>query len=382
MKHLALLSSVLAAALLIGGCSKKKSPAVEAVTVAVAQPEIHKFRDGIRTQGLIVPIHRATVSANIPGKIEELSVKEGDQVKAGDVLFRSDRKNLENARILAAEAVKVAQERVKTREADVANAQLAYDKAKLDYDRSEKLFRSQAVSATAREATELKYKQAKLAIEQARAAQATALAEVGFTSAALAIAEKKLADSIVTAPYDGVITAKLRNVDEFCDAGTPVVKIEDPRAMRVEVVLSAVHFQQVSPGKTHVAINFGGKELAKIPVTQVNGAIDAASRTFVLKADLPADGNWVSGLLCDVTVIFDERESFCVPENAVLFRAKNGFQVFLAVDGKAKGFAVTPGVTAQGFTETPELGNLPAAQVIVSGQYFVNEETPVKILTK
>ena len=110
--------------------------------------------------------------------------------------------------------------------------------------------------------------------------------------------------------------------------------------------------------------------------------MDALSRTFEIKADLPSEAALPSGTLCDVRVILNERRAPALPEDALLFRQNGRFAAFAVKDGKAEEISLIPGITRDGFTEICNAEKLRVRDFIVSGQYFVNPGTPVQVISK
>jgi len=365
-------------ALCLAGCEKpKKSTAAQEIMVRTMIPAQREFSVIVPTQGVVEAVDHATLSARIAGCIEELKVKVGSQVKSGEALFRQDRATLENRRALAQETLNMALERLNTRTIDARIAKLNLAKAKLDYDRNHKLFLQKIVSPSSMESIELKYDSAKLAEDKAGAALQTSEAEVKFARAALKISEKNLEDSIVRAPYDGVITAKLKEEHEFCAPGTAVLKIERPAKRRVKAALSGLHFNSIVPGRSKVILHFGGRSFPAVPVTEKDNTIDPVSRTFEVRAELPAELAPASGALCDTFFILDRRRSFALPEEAILYRQNGKFAVFENRNGKAHEIAVRPGITWQGYTEILDPETVKGKKIVVSGHYFLNDGTLV-----
>ena len=378
MKRMMMFSLLSIGLLLAGGCRRGgETPAVPPVAVRTAQVTVRDFQESVSTQGVIEAVNGAVISALVNGRIERLNVEESDRVRAGDVLFISDRSNLENARVLAMEALKIARERSRTRQADLELAKFSLVHDESHYHRNRTLYEKGSVSSANFETVTLTYQRAKLAVTQAEAALATARAEIDFAAAALAIADKKLADATVTAPFDGVVTAKLHRKDEFCAAGAPVLKLERPGSKRICAVLSAVHYGRVTCGRTRIEVNFGGRVLGVFPVTLKSASIEEKSRTFEVKADLPPEFALPSGTLCGVRVIMDERRAAALPEESLLFRRDGRFVVFAIESGRAVEIPVRPGITVGGWTELPDPRELQGREIIVSGQYFVNHGTPV-----
>lgn len=363
------------------GCSgKKKGDADPArITVRTAKISERIFQNAVSTQGVVEPVVHATLSALVPGRLEELKAEEGDRVKQGEALFRSDRKNLENGCRLAEEALKAARSRYRTRQADLKLAGFSLEKARLDYERNRTMYKSKIVSSDVYEKFRLACQKAEIDREQAIAAVSTTEAEIALAETALAIARKKLADSCVSAPFDGVISRKFRQENEFCGAGTAVLKLEQPEKKRICAVLNGIYYPAVKTGTTRIELSFAGKILGSFPLTICSPVIDPLSRTFEIKADLPSAITLPSGTLCDIRVILDEHRGAALPEEAVLFRSNGSFAAFTVKDGRAEELAVVPGVTRDGYTEIRNAEKLRSLDFIVSGQYFVNTGTPVRV---
>ena len=365
----------------LAGCSKKSENRSEPVRITVRTAKIteRNFQESVSTQGVVEPVVHATLSALVPGRLEELNAEEGDRVKQGALLFRSDRKNLENACRLAEEALKAARSRNRTRQADLKLAGFSLAKARLDYNRNQTMYKSKIVSSDAYEKYRLAFQKAEIEREQALAAVSTTEAEIALAETALAMARKKLADSCVSAPFDGVISRKIRQKNEVCAAGTAVLKIEQPGKMRIAAVLNGVYYPSVKTGRTRIEISFVGKKLGTVPVTICSPVMDPLSRTFEIKADLPPAMTLPSGTLCDIRVVLNEHRAPALPEEALLFRQNGTFAAFAVKDGRAVEQMLVPGITRNGYTEIRNPETMRQLDFIVSGQYFVSNGTPVRV---
>lgn len=379
-----ILSLALVFLLGLTGCSKKTKTDPDSLRIVVRTEKLSErvFQESVSTQGVVEPRTYAVLSALVPGRLEELKAEVGDSVKKGALLFRSDRKNLENGCRLAEEALKAAQSRHRTRLAGLKLAGFALEKAENDYRRNETMFKSKIVSTDAYEKVLLAWKKSKIEMEQAQAAVASTEAEIGLAQTALNIARKKLQDSCVTAPFDGVVSAKMRQENEFCNAGTAVLKLEQPGTMRICAVLNGIYYPAVKAGQTRIEVSFAGKKLVSVPVSICSPAMDVLSRTFEVKADLPPGFRLPSGTLCDVKIILGERKAAALPEEALMFRQNGSFAVFAVRDGKAAELPAQAGITRNGYTEIRNAEELKGRDFIVSGQYFVNDGTPVRVAGK
>jgi len=368
----------------IGGCGDGNRAAGEKPRVAVRTARLasRTFQDFTATQGVVEPVDHALLSALVPGRIDGLKAEEGTRVKKGELLFCSDRENLENACTLAEETLKLARTRLRHRTADRELAQVSFEKAETDLKRNRKLHKSGSVADSVLENYVLAWRKARVAVEQAEAAFASASAETAMAASALKMARKKLSDAFVRAPFDAVVISKLRRSGEFCGAGTPVLKVENPERKRICAVLSAVHHRAAAAGKARIELSLGGQVRCCVPVTSVSPAIDPLSRTFEVKGDLPAGASLPSGTLCDVRVIFGEHRGAALPEESLLFRQDGKFAVFTVRDGKAEEVFLHPGVTSEGFTEILDPGKVAGKEIVVSGHYFLDAGTPVSVKTE
>ena len=371
-------------AALLAGCRDEGKKSDESVRIAVRTEKmtVRNFQDSVATQGVVEPVVYAVLSALVPGRLEELKVEEGDRASKGTLLFQSDRKNLENACRLAEEALKAAKSRYRTRQADLRLAGFSYDKADRDYKRNQTMYKSKIVSTDVYEKNLLAWQKAKIEIERVQAAVATTEAEVALAETALAIARKKLADSRIEAPFDGVVSVKMRRQNEFCAAGTPVLKLEQPGKMRIAAVLNGIYYPAVKTGRTRIEISFAGKKLGTVPVTICSPVMDPLSRTFEIKADLPPAMTLPSGTLCDIRVILNEHRAPALPEEALLFRQNGTFAAFTVKDGRAEEQILVPGITRDGYTEIRNPEKMRQLDFIISGQYFVSNGTPVRVIGK
>jgi multidrug resistance efflux pump len=193
----------------------------------------------VRGAAVVQPARQAHVNPKVQGQVAEVLVDVGDEVKAGQVLARLDRAELElkvkraeiqvlRSRALLNEAeAKVAesQEEIKRAEADVklAAAQRDYEKKKLE--RLRELLRAMAISSDVLEEAEAKYRAAEARLEQATAAlrsivaqQTSVKARVEMARAEIAAAEverdlaaARLKNTEVRAPAAGTVLA--RHVD-------------------------------------------------------------------------------------------------------------------------------------------------------------------------
>ena len=364
------------------GCSKKEESESVSQTVAVkvktGSLTPMRFRRQIQVQGCIQPVNSAKIAARAAGNIDALKVKEGDRVKAGDILFQTDQINLQNQVLLAEQNLKVAQQNKSIAEADLKIAKTNLEKARLDFERDETLFKRNVITKQAFENMEVAWKNAQATTEKAETSLAYKDVLITQAETSLQIAQKNLADSIIRAPYDGVITAKYHETGEFAAGGTAVLAMEDPTHLEASVFISAIYYPSITP-ETTVVLSLHGLELCRAKLSYISPSIDSLTRTFEIKADLPQQANLISGTLCDVAVVLAEREGLGLPSDAILSRAGGQSVVFAVNNGMAEELPATTGFTTDGFTEILNANDLQDRQFVIEGQYFLNNGSRIEI---
>ncbi len=369
---------VLAAAVLVGaaaGCREEKSAASaeRVVRIVSMQPRKMEFVRKVRIQGNVESKESAEISSRTDGNLDLLPISEGQHVKPGDVLFQVDRENLENDVKGQKQKLEVAEAELKIAEINRELAATVMEKARVDFERSERLAKAKAVSEDAHERAILNLEEARANVLKAEAQANYAKARVGQEQADLEIARKTLSDSLVRAPFDGVVTVKSRDRDEYVKPGDVILRLESPDRLELVSMISSVYYDEVVPGRT-MAVVYGenGKKAGELPVTFRSPSVDALSRTFTIKIDVPASFRLVSGQLCEIDLVLEKAEGSGVPSQAVLDRRDNRRAVFtVAPGGTAQSVDVRTGIVDGGWTMLTDPAVLGGRPVVVEGQAFL-----------
>ena len=364
-------------------CSKTEDDGANAgfvykVKVQTAQAQQRHFRKQIRVQGTIQAYIVADVAARVGGNMD-LKVDDGDQIKKGQTLFTIDQTTLKNRVAQAEQALKVIEESLRTvLQMDVNMAKTQLDKAQKDYDRNRKLHEQHAVSDNTFETFEL-------ALDNAQKSYEKVLAELHFTEIKseqakldMAIANKDLNDATEKAPFDGVVVFKYHENGEFINRGMNVIRINNPQELRAACLISAVYFEAIKPGETPVTVSFHDKKI-EAKADWCSPVIDPLSRTFTMRSYLPKGTPLMDGMLVDVDILLAERDGLGVPRDAVILKKGGKSAVFAVQDGKAREIEVEPGIAYDGFIEIMNPEVLTGKDIIVSGQYFVNDGSAVNV---
>lgn len=228
--------------------------------------------EGITATGTI-EVTRADTMPKVNGYISELKIKEGDRVKAGQIIARISRPDLE-AQLLRDEAALVKatvqltdlekgsrNQEVQEATANLAAAQAVFDKAKTDLARLQSLYRDGAISAQQLDAAQSSYDVARnsLLANQSRQSlveegnrpdtiEAQRL-EVKRSQAIVDASRALLDDTVVTSPLDGVVLTKNYESGEYVNPGSAIATIGEMEDCWVKIYISSTQIGLIQVGQ-------------------------------------------------------------------------------------------------------------------------------------
>ncbi len=305
------LSGALIAALAACSSEKKEQPAVrESISdVSVVVVQRSTSPDYIESTGTVRAVESAQLSAQVVASVTGVTVREGDRVRKGQRLVTLDDAQFRAGTERATAAV-IASDK------EASAAQASYDLADATVKRYENLFSKKSVSPQEFDEVKARYNAAQAQLEQAQAGQAQARA---------ALSEAKTLQSYtrILAPFDGVVIDKRIEVGNLASPGMPLLTVENTGRYRLEAGVNESDIASVRIGMTvPVRIESLTPEPILAKVAQIVPAADPASRSFLVKLDLPSIPNLRSGLFGRVSIPKGSREILLVPRTAVLNRGQ------------------------------------------------------------
>ena len=186
---------MLIAALAISGCNKKDNPDDSTVWGQADATEI-------------------SINTKIPGRLVDLYVQEGVRVHKGDVLAQIDAREV-SAMNAAAKA------KISAAKATRLQAEANLDQARRDLARYEELYRAGAISRSMYENLQSKCDILAAACEQAEA-------NVEASTEAFNQSAVNVGETVITAPFDGIVTTKYVDAGAMVSTGMPIVGLQDP----------------------------------------------------------------------------------------------------------------------------------------------------------
>ncbi|MCA9286531.1 MAG: efflux RND transporter periplasmic adaptor subunit [Phycisphaerales bacterium] len=212
-------------------------------TVAVrAESGGGRDRTLLNASGYVTARRDATVSSKVTGKVVEVLVEEGMRVEEGQVLARLDASNVETSLQLAEAQLVAARRALGETEANLEQAQRELDRLRQARERGA--------------ATQLELDRAETATRSLEARLDRQRAEVTVNERELAIWQQQLEDTVIRAPFAGVVTTKNAQPGEMISpmsvggfTRTGICTIVDMDSLEIEVDVNESYINRVAPGQ-------------------------------------------------------------------------------------------------------------------------------------
>ncbi|MGE0681653.1 MAG: efflux RND transporter periplasmic adaptor subunit [Candidatus Binatia bacterium] len=313
--------------------------------------------------GSLAAYDQATLSAKVPGRIAELMADFGSLVEEGQALARIEQRDYQ-LHVQQAEAA-LAQARVRLgltptgsdgqvdpeRTGAVRQARALLEDARQKRDRMAALVEKGFVAETEFDSADAAYKVALSGYQDAREEIRNRQALLMQRRAELDLARQRLADTVIHAPFDGVIQTKHASVGEYLDTSAPVFTLVrmDPLRLRAEVPERAAY--KVKAGqKVRVTVE-GNPNVYEGRLTRLGPTIDEQNRMLTVEADVRNPGALRPGSFVRIDIVTDEADqAITVPTSAIVSFA-GVEKVFVVQDAKAAEKSITTGHRADDWTE-------------------------------
>src|SRR3954470_6458867 len=302
----------LAAGLFSAGCGAERTsaaappePAPVAVHAAAVQSQtIDRF---LRVTGSLAADEQADVAAETAGRVIGTPVERGTHVTAGAVLIRvsateadaSLREADANAAQLEARLGLTAEQPFDPLKVpDVLNAKASIDWAEADFSRIKALLDQKVVSQSE---YDQKLTQVQAARQQYQLAQNVAQQSYRSLQAARArvdLARKASADTVVRAPFSGIVAERLVGTGDFVSRGTKIATVVRIDPVRVELTVPEQYLSYIRTGQAvRLTVDAYPNEVFTAKIRFVSPALKSEQRALTVEAVAPnADGRLKPGL--------------------------------------------------------------------------------------
>lgn len=286
--------------------ARKAPVALEFAPGDLTRVELRPLARWLPVSGALQPVNQATVKAKVSGDVRHITVREGETVRAGQVLVRIDAADLE-ARLI---------ERMGALES--AKAQLAL--AEKTRASNQALLKQNFISQNA-------YDNSESSLSVSRGGVKSAEAQVQ-------IARNALRDAVVTAPLAGIVAKRHVQPGEKVAFDSPLVTVVDLKDMELQAVVPAVDVPALAIGMpVDLAIDGFGERRFSGRIERINPATESGTRAILVYVGIPnADKSLRGGMFATGRIaLAADAPAPTLPQVAI--RTEAGQTFVWAIDG-------------------------------------------------
>lgn len=407
-KKIALPVAVASTALLIAaaGCSRgddataNVTPVVRVETVIASRQPIHNI---LTAQGLVYPIHQASITPKISAPVQRFYVNRGSRVRAGQLLATLANQDLAASLVSArgsydqalanyeSTTVSTLPEEIQIAENNLENARSNLQAQQRLYDSEARLYKQGAIARNLLDSTRVALTSAKSAYQNAEkhlhdlktsgetAQQRAAKGQLETAHGQFLNAQAQLAYTQIRSPIPGVIADRAVYPGDVAPAGTPLLIVMDTSKVIVRLHIPQPQAAQLELGDPASIQIPGSSHTLPARVTVISPALDPNSTTVEVWVEADNPHNALQpGSSVSVTITAHKIPNAVVVPVAALLTNSAGQSHVMVVDSNsvANLQAVTTGVE-QGNLVQIVSGLQPGRQVIVTGAYGLPDKTRV-----
>jgi len=349
------------------GCSDRENFQEEVnrrkVSVKVYEVSRGTLTSYLHVTGTTLPLEEAKIGSKVEGTIQEILVDEGDLIKKGQVLIRLEPKDF----LLDIDRTKAA---LKTARAELERARYDLEQKSEDWRRLSALYEKRAISKH-------RYDSMKAAFSIAKAKVKSCRSQIKERKAELKLAEKRYQDSVVKAPFNGVVTKKMLHEGEVSSLWAynwETLEVMNLSKIKVECDVSEKRKSRLREGmETHIEVDAYPEERFKGKITTINPMVDPLQRTFRVKILIPnPEYRLTAGMFARIKIVLDVKEGILIiPEKEIVERPDGHF-VFVVQDGVATRRKISPGIKEGKWVEVTE-GLKEGEMIVVEGSHRLQD---------
>ncbi|HYM62509.1 MAG TPA: efflux RND transporter periplasmic adaptor subunit [Thermoanaerobaculia bacterium] len=356
LSEFAALSVATAIALFATACQQadRTEPPARISGVAVDVARAASVPDVFEVTGTLHARTTSQLAANVVGTVTRVLVAEGDRVRAGQLLIAIDSRAAKAQVQMARGGAEELEGAIASATAAERAAQAQATLASATYKRYAALRERGSVSPHELDQIEAQAKAASADLDRATAAKDALISRRAEVNAGVVAAEAQAGYSALRAPIDGIVATKSVDAGSQAAPGMVLMTIEGTGAMRIDAYVDDVQATRIHAGDDAEA-DVAPAGVVHARVAQVVPALDAATRTSLVKLDLmpgPSQSSQLRpGQFARVRLAGGTRNALTVPDTAIVARGQLRNVYVVAADGIARMRLVTLGRAFGGRTE-------------------------------
>src|ERR1022692_1955135 len=283
----------------------------------------------------------ATISSKVMGYVQQVTVQVGDHVRQGQPLITLEVRDLDVS-VRRAEAGRAEVESaIPELENATAAAKANLDLAQATFNRMEELAAKKSISNQEFDEASARLKAAQANYEMTRSRRTQLDSKMAQVDQEVRAAGIMRDYAKLAAPFSGVVINKTVEPGNLATPGAPLLTIEQDGLYRLEASVDESKLPSVRVGQAVEAVLEADRKL-NARVSEIVPSVDSASRTYIVKLDLPATPNLRTGMFGRAVFPLGMQKVVAVPLAALMERGQLQ-SVFVVEDGVAHTRLVTTG---------------------------------------
>lgn len=283
-------------------------------TAVVQRQNIPEWYEAV---GTVRPRTESRIESLVTAQIREVLVDSGQRVVAGELLVRLDDRQLASRLAQARQAAKSAVAAREQAQQSVVAAEAALVQAETAFGRVKTLFDAQAATSQDLEAAESMFRQTRAGLERARNALAGADSAVQQADEGVREADIAMSYTRIEAPAAGEVLQRLADPGDLAVPGKPLLILQTSAQLMLEAYIREGLIGAVTPG-LELSVHLSTiDQMVTARVDEIVPYADARSRTFLVKAALPALEQLYSGMFGKLLIPMQEHLVILIPSQAV-----------------------------------------------------------------
>lgn len=293
---------------IVAGCHGSESVATarppQTIKARVVESREQQVSQFLRSTGTVHARQSSVLSAQVMGRIQQVLVREGDSVRAGQTLVVLDDAPL-RAQVEQAQAgVKAAQN---AQAAAQSNAALAAS----TLDRYRQLQAQKSVSPQEMDEVSRRAEAAVANLDAARAQTEAAQAQESGARSMMSYAR-------LVAPFAGVVTSRMADPGTMAAPGVPLLQVDQAGSLQLQASVDESAIAAIHKGM-NVQVEVNAIETTGV-VAEIVPAADTSSHSFLVKIDLPASNQTHAGMYGTAEIPNGLRSAILIPRSALVQR--------------------------------------------------------------
>jgi RND family efflux transporter MFP subunit len=332
--------------LLLNSCGNEPprratQPQTAPAAVRVAAVAAEDWPATYEATGTIRARTTATISSKVMGYVQQVSAQVGGHVREGQALITLDARDLD-ANLRRAEAGRAEVESaIPELENAAAAAKANLDLAQTTFKRMEELAAKKSISNQEFDEASARVKAAQANYEMIRSRRAQISSKMATVEQEIHAAGIMRDYAKIAAPFSGVVITRTVEPGNLATPGAPLLTIEQDGVYRLEASVDESKLPSVRVGQAVEAVLEADRKL-NARVSEIVPSVDSASRTYLVKLDLPAAPQLRTGMFARAVFPLGVKKVVAIPLAALMERGQLQ-SVFVAEDGVAHTRLITTG---------------------------------------